>query len=97
MTGRQPVPSRSSGTYLLVIGAVVIAVCLVVLSLLTRVSPAVATIVIAADVLLVAAMVVARFTVRPIVRRQWTITVCLLVACALSLGGVVLIAALPQA
>lgn len=95
MTDRPP--SRSSGTYTLVIGTIVIAVCLVVLSLLTRVAPGIATTVIVADVLLIAAMLVARFTIGPIVRRQWTIAICLIVACVLSLGGVVLISALPQA
>ncbi|MFD1721788.1 hypothetical protein [Amnibacterium endophyticum] len=97
MSGPDGVRSRSSGTYVLVIGAIVIAVCLVVLSLLTRVAPAIATTVIVLDVLLVAAMLVARFTIRPIGRRQWTITGCLLAACVLSLGAVVLIAALTAA
>lgn len=85
-------PDRRSGTYALVFGAVVIAVCVVVLALLASTGSTLAVVAIVADVLLLAGMVVARVAVRAVVPRQWAITGCLLAACALSLGAVVLIA-----
>jgi isoprenylcysteine carboxyl methyltransferase (ICMT) family protein YpbQ len=85
------VKDRTSGSYWLVVGGILIAVAVVVLALLTPQQPGIAWTAIVVDVLLFAAMVVTRFVVRPILARQWTLAICLVAASVLSLGALYLI------
>jgi isoprenylcysteine carboxyl methyltransferase (ICMT) family protein YpbQ len=87
MSTTGPMRDRTSGTYLLVIGGIVVLVAIVVLALVSSASPTVAWTVLAVDVALLAAMVVARFAVRRVLTRQWTLTICVLAASVLSLGA----------
>ena len=95
MSDPRGIPDRRSGTYWLVVGGVAIAVYVIVLSLLAGVRPAVAVPVLVIDVLLSLEMVLVRLLVRPVVRRQWALAICLLVASGLSLAAVIVIAAAP--
>jgi hypothetical protein len=81
------IKDRTSGTYLLVIGGAVVVVGIVVLGVLTASAPSIAWPALVVDVLLLAGMVVARFAVRTVVRRQWTLTVCVLAAAVVTLAA----------
>lgn len=81
---------RTSGTYWLVIGGIVIVIAIVVLALLVPQQPAIAGTALAIDAALLVVMVIARFVVRPVLARQWTLAICVLVASALSLGALYL-------
>jgi uncharacterized membrane protein YhhN len=82
---------RTSGTYWLVVGGILIAIAVVVLALLVPQEPSIAWPAIIVDVVLFVVMVIARLVVRPIVPRQWTLAICLLAASVLSLGALYLI------
>ena len=78
---------RTSGTYWLAIGGLVILIAVVVLAILTPQAPGIAWTALAVDVALFLVMLVARFAVRRVVARQWTLAICVLAASALSLGA----------
>jgi hypothetical protein len=86
---------RTSGTYWLVVGGLVIVIAIVVLALLVPQRPAIAGPALAIDVALLVVMVIARFVVRPVLARQWTLAICVLVASVVSLGALYLMVVAP--
>ena len=82
---------RTSGTYWLVVGGILIAIAVVVLALLTPEQPVIAGTALAIDVVLFIVMVITRFLVRPVLARQWTLAGCVLAASVISLGALYLI------
>lgn len=87
MSGVPGTKDRTSGTYWLVIGGLVIVIAVVVLAIVAPTSPGIAWAAVAVDLALLVVMLVARFAVRGVVARQWTLAVCVLAASVLSLGA----------
>jgi isoprenylcysteine carboxyl methyltransferase (ICMT) family protein YpbQ len=85
------VQDRTSGTYWLVIGGIVLAIAVVVLAALASREPATAWTAVGIDVLLLVVMLVARFAVKPVLARQWTLAICVLAGSVVSLGALSLI------
>jgi hypothetical protein len=83
---------RTSGTYFLVIGGIVLVIAVVVLAIVASREPTTAWTAVAIDVVLLVIMLVARFAVKPVVARQWTLAICVLAGSLLSLGALSLIA-----
>jgi hypothetical protein len=90
MSTPQNVRNRTSGTYWLVVGGILIAIAVVVLAVLTTREPGIAWTAIIVDLLLYVVMVVARFAVHAVVPRQWTLAICLMAAAVLTLGALFL-------